>query len=45
IGYNRAARLMESLENHQIVSGINGSKPRDVIITKDQLAKLRNKES
>ncbi|HHQ1025635.1 TPA: DNA translocase FtsK, partial [Listeria innocua] len=35
IGYNRAARLMESLENHQIVSGINGSKPRDVIITKD----------
>ncbi|MPR74040.1 DNA translocase FtsK, partial [Listeria monocytogenes] len=41
IGYNRAARLMESLENHQIVSGINGSKPRDVIITKDQLAKLR----
>lgn len=45
IGYNRAARLMESLENHQIVSGINGSKPRDVIITKDQLVKLRNKES
>ncbi|KTA38294.1 cell division protein FtsK [Listeria monocytogenes] len=45
IGYNRAARLMESLENHQIVSGINGSKPRDVIITKNQLAKLRNKES
>ncbi|EPD4908744.1 TPA: DNA translocase FtsK [Listeria innocua] len=45
IGYNRAARLMESLENHQIVSGINGSKPRDVIITKDQLAKLRNKET
>ncbi|HCJ3453477.1 TPA: DNA translocase FtsK [Listeria monocytogenes] len=45
IGYNRAARLMESLENHQIISGINGSKPRDVIITKDQLAKLRNKES
>ncbi|EQA6114628.1 DNA translocase FtsK [Listeria monocytogenes] len=45
IGYNRAARLMESLENYQIVSGINGSKPRDVIITKDQLAKLRNKES
>lgn len=45
IGYNRAARLMESLENHQIISGINGSKPRDVIITKDQLAKLRNKET
>lgn len=45
IGYNRAARLMESLENHQIVSGINGSKPRDVIITKDKLAKLRNKET
>lgn len=41
IGYNRAARLMEALEAQQIVSGTNGTKPRDVIITKEQLAKLK----
>lgn len=44
IGYNRAARLMEALEAQQIVSGTNGTKPRDVIITRDQLAKLREIE-
>ncbi len=45
IGYNRAARLMETLENYQIVSGTNGSKPRDVIITHEQLEKLRSKDT
>ncbi|SQC70671.1 Septum-associated FtsK-like translocase of DNA [Listeria fleischmannii subsp. fleischmannii] len=45
IGYNRAARLMETLENYNIVSGTNGSKPRDVIITREQLEILRNKEA
>ncbi|WP_077913149.1 DNA translocase FtsK [Listeria floridensis] len=44
IGYNRAARLMESLERYQIVSATNGSKPRDVIITREQLEKLRSDE-
>ncbi|MBC1373289.1 DNA translocase FtsK [Listeria booriae] len=42
IGYNRAARLMESLEQHNIVSETNGSKPRDVIITREQLEKIRD---
>ncbi|EUJ17854.1 FtsK/SpoIIIE family protein [Listeria grandensis FSL F6-0971] len=41
IGYNRAARLMEALEKHSIVSETNGSRPRDVIITKEQLEKIR----
>ncbi|MBC1520956.1 DNA translocase FtsK [Listeria aquatica] len=45
IGYNRAARLMESLERQKIVSATNGSKPRDVIITRDQLEKLRGNDS
>ncbi|WP_088838741.1 DNA translocase FtsK [Listeria sp. ILCC792] len=45
IGYNRAARLMETLENYNIVSATNGSKPRDVIITHEQLEKLRNKDT
>ncbi|WP_163653394.1 DNA translocase FtsK [Listeria sp. PSOL-1] len=44
IGYNRAARLMDALESRQIVSGTNGSKPRDVIITREQLEKLREKK-
>ncbi|EUJ29488.1 DNA translocase FtsK [Listeria cornellensis] len=42
IGYNRAARLMEALEKHSIVSETNGSKPRDVIITREQLEKVRD---
>ncbi|EUJ44979.1 DNA translocase FtsK [Paenilisteria rocourtiae] len=42
IGYNRAARLMEALEKHSIVSETNGSKPRDVIITREQLEKIRD---
>ncbi|WP_067727499.1 DNA translocase FtsK [Oceanobacillus damuensis] len=33
IGYNRAARLIDSLESRGIISGQNGSKPRDVLIT------------
>ncbi|WP_010096175.1 DNA translocase FtsK [Ornithinibacillus scapharcae] len=37
IGYNRAARLMDALENKGIISGQNGSKPRDVLITKTEL--------
>ncbi|MBC1473750.1 DNA translocase FtsK [Listeria grandensis] len=41
IGYNRAARLMEALEKHSVVSETNGSRPRDVIITKEQLEKIR----
>lgn len=37
IGYNRAARLMDTLEHKGIISGQNGSKPREVLITQSQL--------
>lgn len=37
IGYNRAARLIDTLENKGIISGPNGSKPRDVLLTTSQL--------
>ncbi|WP_010651221.1 DNA translocase FtsK [Oceanobacillus massiliensis] len=37
IGYNRAARLIDSLEGRGIISGQNGSKPRDVLIAQNQL--------
>jgi S-DNA-T family DNA segregation ATPase FtsK/SpoIIIE len=33
IGYNRAARLVDLMYDHGIVSGQNGSKPRDVLIS------------
>ncbi|MDD9149490.1 DNA translocase FtsK [Sporolactobacillus sp. CQH2019] len=34
IGYNRAARLVDQLESRNVVSGANGSKPRQVLISK-----------
>ncbi|MFD1851077.1 DNA translocase FtsK [Oceanobacillus bengalensis] len=36
IGYNRAARLIDTLENRGMISGQNGSKPRDVLISQKQ---------
>src|SRR5699024_11755488 len=40
IGYNRAARLIDSLEKKGIISGQNGSKPRDVLVTKQQIEEM-----
>lgn len=37
IGYNRAARLIDALEDKGIISGQNGSKPREVLVTKEQI--------
>ncbi len=42
IGYNRAARLMESLEKNGIVGQEEGSKPRKVLLTKQQWEEKRN---
>ncbi|WP_414053427.1 DNA translocase FtsK [Macrococcus equi] len=36
IGYNRAARIIDQLEDMGYVSGQNGSKPRTVLITEKQ---------
>ncbi|MBD3110501.1 DNA translocase FtsK [Bacillus sp. AGMB 02131] len=36
IGYNRAARLMEILERNGIISEARGSRPREVLMTKDE---------
>jgi S-DNA-T family DNA segregation ATPase FtsK/SpoIIIE len=33
LGYNRAARLLDELEEYGVVSPPNGSKPRDVLIS------------
>src|SRR5690625_2288394 len=40
IGYNRAARLIDTLENRGIISQQNGSKPRDVLVSKAQMEEL-----
>src|SRR5699024_230837 len=40
IGYNRAARLIDTLQNKGIVSAQNGSKPREVLVTKAQIEEL-----
>ncbi|ALX48385.1 DNA translocase FtsK [Lentibacillus amyloliquefaciens] len=37
IGYNRAARLMDVMENRGIIAQQNGSKPRDVLVSAAQL--------
>ena len=37
IGYNRAARLMEDLEDRGIVGPENGSSPREILVDLDML--------
>ena len=37
IGYNRAARIVDQLEQLGYISEANGSKPRDVYITESDL--------
>lgn len=38
IGYNRAARLIEELEAKGVISGRNGSKPRQVLLENESLS-------
>lgn len=40
IGYNRAARLIDTLEQKGIISAQNGSKPREVLVTKSQMNEI-----
>jgi S-DNA-T family DNA segregation ATPase FtsK/SpoIIIE len=37
IGYNRAARLIDMMEEQGIISENRGSKPRDILISEDEL--------
>ena len=40
IGYNRASKLIDALEQHNYISGQQGSKPRDVYLTEADYKKL-----
>ncbi|QBP18681.1 DNA translocase FtsK [Acetilactobacillus jinshanensis] len=40
IGYNRAAKIIDDLEQHNYISGQEGSKPRDVYLTEADYKKL-----
>ena len=41
IGYNRAARLIDFMEESGIIGPADGSRPRKVLISKDELLELR----
>jgi S-DNA-T family DNA segregation ATPase FtsK/SpoIIIE len=46
IGYSRAARIIDQMEDRELVSGFDGSKPREVLISKEDLIRmLEEKES
>ncbi|HIY92422.1 MAG TPA: DNA translocase FtsK [Candidatus Companilactobacillus pullicola] len=44
IGYNRAARMVDEMENKGIVGPSEGSKPRKVLITEEQLETIRKNQ-
>ncbi len=41
VGYARAGRIIDQMEERGIISGYQGSKPREVLITKERLDELK----
>ncbi len=41
VGYARAGRIMDQMEERGIISGYEGSKPRQVLMTMERLAQLK----
>ena len=45
VGYARAGRIIDQMESRGIISGYQGSKPREVLMTKERLAELKMQTS
>ena len=45
LGYSRAARIVDQMEERGIVGPSEGSKPRQVLITKEQLNEMTLRET
>lgn len=45
VGYARAGRIIDQMEERGIISGYQGSKPREVLVTKERLAELKMSSS
>ena len=43
LGYSRAARIVDEMETRGIVGPFEGSKPRQLLITKEQWQELKMK--
>ncbi len=42
IGYTRAARIVEMMEERGIVGPLNGAKPREILVSKDEVERMFN---
>lgn len=45
VGFNRASRIMDQLEERHIISPKDGSRPRQVLVTKEQLLNEHDQEN
>lgn len=45
VGYSRAARLVDTMEERGIVGGADGSKPRAVLLSEQEFERLKNGEA
>ena len=44
IGYTRAARLIDTMEEMQIIGPNRGSKPREILMTNEDVQNMLNKD-
>ena len=42
LGYSRAARIVDQMEEMGIIGPFEGSKPRQILITRDQCLEMQN---